>query len=129
MAICDVEHYLGDSIESILGQTFKDFEFIIVDFGSTDKSKTIAAGYAANDARVKFHEIPPCALPVARNAGCFLAQGRYIAVMDADDVSSQNRLAWQVEYLERHPEVALLGGATRWFDARYPSRSEHLRGN
>ena len=125
MAICDVEHYLGDSIESILGQTFKDFEFIIVDFGSTDKSKTIAAGYAAKDARVKFHEIPPCALPVARNAGCFLAQGRYIAVMDADDVSLQNRLAAQVEYLESHPEVALLGGATQWFDARGKSLDIH----
>src|SRR5271170_5366269 len=114
MVICNVERYLAEAIESILGQSFEDFEFIIVDFGSTDKSKTIAGSYAAKDERVKFHEIPPCALPVARNAGCFLAQGRYIAVMDADDVSLQNRMASQVEYLENHPGVALLGGATEW---------------
>jgi Glycosyl transferase family 2 len=117
MVICNVERYLAESIESILGQTFQDFEFIIVDFGSTDQSKAVAASYAAKDKRVKFHEIPPCALPVARNAGCFLAQGRYIAVMDADDISLQNRLALQVDYLEKHPEVALLGGATEWVDA------------
>jgi GT2 family glycosyltransferase len=125
MAICNVERYLAESIESILGQTFLDFEFIIVDFGSTDKSKTIAASYAAKDERVKFHEIPPCVLAVARNAGCFLAQGRYIAVMDADDISLQNRFALQVDYLAKHPEVALLGGATEWVDANGSSLDIH----
>ena len=135
MAVCNVERFLAESIESILDQTFGDFEFIIVDFGSTDKSKSIVSNYVARDERVKFHEISRCALPVARNAGCFCAQGKYIAIMDADDISLPNRLALEVDFMERHPQVALLGGATEWIDAtgrsfkvhRHPTDSGELR--
>ena len=118
MAICNFERFLAESIESVLGQSFKDFEFIIVDFGSTDNSKSIVSGYAARDRRIKFHEISPCALPVARNAGCSHAQGEFIAIMDGDDISAPNRLTLEVDFMERHPEVALLGGAVEWIDAR-----------
>ena len=52
MVICNVERFLGQAIESVLHQTFRDFEFIIVDFGSTDRSRDIAAGYAATDSRI-----------------------------------------------------------------------------
>jgi len=117
MVVRNVDRFLSESIESILCQTFSDFEFIIVNFGSTDKSKSIVLSYAARDSRIKFHEIPDCGLPEARNAGCFLAQGRYIAIMDADDVSLPNRLMWEVEFMEQHPETGLLGGATEWIDA------------
>jgi len=117
MVVCNVDRFLAESIESILGQTFKDFEFIIVDFGSTDKSKAIAASYAAKDSRIKLHDVPTCSLPEARNAGCFLARGEYIAIMDADDVSLPNRLLWQVEFMEKHREVGVLGGAVEWMDA------------
>jgi len=116
MVVCNVEGFLAESIESILGQTFRDFEFIIVDFGSTDKSKAIASSYAAKDSRIRLHEIPHCGLAEARNAACFLAQGRYIAIMDADDISLTNRLMWEVEFMEKHREVGLLGGATEWID-------------
>ena len=91
MVVCNVERFLAEAIESILAQTYRDFEFVIVDFGSTDRSKEIIAGYAAKDSRVKLHEIPHCGLAEARNAGCFLAQGQYIAIMDADDVSLPER--------------------------------------
>src|SRR5580693_2039955 len=117
MAICDVEHYLGDSIESILGQTFQDFEFIIVDFGSTDKSKEIASRYGAKDSRIRLHEIAPCALAEARNTACRLAQGKYVAVMDSDDVAVPDRLRWEFEFMEKQPTVGLLGGATEWIDS------------
>jgi cellulose synthase/poly-beta-1,6-N-acetylglucosamine synthase-like glycosyltransferase len=116
MVVCNVEGFLAESIESILGQTFRDFEFLIVDFGSTDASKAIASTYAAKDSRIRLHEIPPCGLSEARNAACFLAQGKYIAVMDADDISLTNRLLWEVEFMERHPEVGVVGGATEWID-------------
>lgn len=116
MVVCNVDRFLAESIESILGQTFREFEFIIVDFGSTDQTKAIALGYAAEDSRIRLHEIPHCGLAEARNAGCFLAQGQYIAIMDADDVSLPNRLALQVEFMEKHPEVGLLGGAAQWID-------------
>jgi glycosyltransferase involved in cell wall biosynthesis len=99
------------------GRPYTDFEFVIVDFGLTDDSKSIISRYAANDDRIKFHEIPVCTLPVARNAGCSLARGEYIAVMDADDVCLPDRLKLEVEFMQKHPKVALLGGAVEWIDA------------
>lgn len=53
MAVCNVDRFLAESIESILGQTFREFEFIIVDFGSTDRTKAIASSYAAKDSRIR----------------------------------------------------------------------------
>lgn len=117
MVTCNVERFLAESIESILGQSFKDFEFIIIDFGSTDKSKAIATSYAASDPRIIFREIAHCTLPEARNAGCRLARGRYIAIMDSDDIAAPDRLMLELEFMEKHPEVGLLGGATEWIDA------------
>src|ERR1700675_5081879 len=99
MVECNVDRFLTQAIESILGQTFQDFDFIIVDFGSTDSSKSIISGYTASDSRVKFHEIPHCGLAEARNVACSLAQGKYIAVMDADDMSVPDRLAWEIDFM------------------------------
>jgi glycosyltransferase involved in cell wall biosynthesis len=135
MAVCNVERFLGEAIDSILGQTFRDFEFIIVDFGSTDNSRSIAAKYAARDSRIRLHEIPNCPLPEARNAGSFLSQGRYVAVMDADDISLPERLQLEVMFMETHPEVGLMGGAVEWVDAtgqslgshKYPAEDEEIR--
>jgi hypothetical protein len=117
MAVRNVDRFLAEAMESILGQSFTDFEFIITDFGSTDNSKSIIAKYAATDHRIRFHEIPACTLPVARNAGCALARGEYIAIMDADDVSLPERLALEVEFMQKHPEVGALGGTVEWMDA------------
>ena len=135
MVTCNVEHFLAEAIESILGQTFREFEFIIVDFGSTDSSKAIAQSYAAKDARVRLHEIPHCGLAAARNASCFLARGRYVAIMDADDVSLPDRLRWEIDFMEAHPEVGVLGGDTEWIDAagksfrveRFPTDDHAIR--
>jgi GT2 family glycosyltransferase len=111
MVVCNVDRFLGEAIESILGQTFREFEFIIVDFGSTDNSKSIISKYAASDSRIRFQEIPHCGLAEARNAACALSRGRYIAIMDADDVALPERLRWQVEFMESRPETGVLGGA------------------
>ena len=117
MAICDVDRFLAEAIESILGQSYRELEFIIVDFGSTDRSRTIAAGYASRDGRIQYSEIPKCTLPEARNAACAMARGQYIAVMDADDVSLPDRLQREVEFMESHPQVGLVGGQAEWVDA------------
>src|SRR5208283_4170722 len=109
--ICNVERFLPEAIESVLGQTFRDFEFIILDYGSADRSKNIVLSYAANDSRIKLHEAPPCTYIEAKIAASALAQGRYIAVQDADDNSLPNRLHWEVEFMEKNPAVALLGTA------------------
>src|SRR5208283_551533 len=117
MVICNVERFLVEAIESVLVQTFSDFEFIILDYGSTDQSKDIVLRFAARDSRVALHEIPPCTYIEAKIAACALAQGRYIAVQDADDNSFPNRLLWEVEFMEKNPAVAVLGGAADWINA------------
>src|SRR5215469_14839317 len=116
MVVRNVDRFLAEAIESILSQSFADFEFVILDFGSTDRSKAIASSYAARDHRIRLHEVPACGLAEARNAVCFLAQGQYIAIQDADDISMPDRLLWQVEFAESHPDIGLLGGAYQWVD-------------
>lgn len=135
MVVCNVDRFLEESIESILHQTFTDFEFIIVDYGSTDSSKSIVECSAHKDPRVRLYEIPHCGLGEARNAACSLARGRYIAMMDADDVAVPERLQLEFDFMERHPNVGLLGGAVQWINgrgqvlyiARVPTRDEDLR--
>lgn len=136
MVIRNVERYLAEAIESILNQTFSDFEFIIVDFGSTDRSKEIAAGFAVRDERVKLSEIPPCSYIEAKIAACSLPTGRYIAIQDADDVSLSRRLETEVSFLQSHPRVGLLGGAVQWIDSQgnclpsaddYPTEDREIR--
>jgi glycosyltransferase involved in cell wall biosynthesis len=135
MVVCNVDRFLDQAIESILQQTFREFEFIIVDYGSTDKTKEIVTRYADRDPRVRMHEISHCGLGEARNAACSLARGRYIALMDADDVSLPDRLQLQVAYMEHHPNVGLLGAAVQWIDAtgrelviyRFPSDEKRLK--
>jgi hypothetical protein len=136
MVICNIERFLPEAIESILSQSFRDFEFIIVDFGSTDKSKDIAASYAAKDSRIRLSEIPQCSYIEAKIAACSLPKGRYIAIQDADDVSLPDRLRAEVDYMEKHPEVGLLGGAVQWIDSQgkflttaddYPTQDHEIR--
>jgi glycosyltransferase involved in cell wall biosynthesis len=135
IVVCNFEHYLGEAIESIVKQSFTGFELIVLDFGSTDRSKQIAAGFAATDSRIRLHEIPNCSLVEARNAGCSLAQGKYIAVMDADDVSLSNRLQGEVDFIDQHPLVGLVGGAAEWIDAtgrsmwvlNFPARDQEIK--
>ncbi|MGB6199058.1 MAG: glycosyltransferase family A protein [Candidatus Acidiferrales bacterium] len=117
LVICNVDRFLVESIESVLAQTRPNFEFIIVDFGSTDNSKVIASSYARKDSRIKFYEIPHCGLAAARNAGCFLARGKYIAIQDADDVSLPHRLDAGIDFMEANPGVGVVGGAVQWIDA------------
>jgi hypothetical protein len=136
MVIRDVERYLSEAIESILSQTFREFEFIIVDFGSRDRSKDIAASYAALDSRIKLSEIAPCSYIEAKIAACSLPKGLYIAIQDADDVSLPDRLQSEVDFLEKNPDVGFLGGAVEWIDAHggslataddYPTRDPEIR--
>jgi len=116
MPVCNAERFLGQAIESIRNQTLGDFEFIITDYGSTDPSMEIAARHAGEDDRLKIVRIGRSVLPEARNAGCEVARGRYIAVMDGDDVAMPTRLQREVQFLEKHPEIAMVGAATEWID-------------
>jgi glycosyltransferase involved in cell wall biosynthesis len=101
--------YLDESIESILGQTFRNFEFIIINDGSTDATASILGRYAARDSRIRVYHQENQGMIAALNRGCRLARGEYIARMDADDVSFPQRLEKQLEYIERHPHIGVLG--------------------
>jgi len=116
MPVRNMGRFLEQSIQSILAQTFSDFELLIVDFGSSDESMATGSKYALLDRRIKMHEIAPCSLAEARNAGCSLSLGKYIGVQDADDISLPDRLRAEVEFMEDDPRVGLVGGMAEWVD-------------
>lgn len=110
MPVYNAEKYLPAAIESILNQTFSDFEFLILNDGSTDNSAAIISRY--RDSRIRLIQAAENQGLIAQlNQGLHLARGRYIARMDADDISLKNRLEKQVKFLEAHPEVGILGAA------------------
>jgi glycosyltransferase involved in cell wall biosynthesis len=108
MAVYNGERYLREAVESVLCQTFHDFEFLIINDGSTDNTRNLILSY--DDARIMLvdnkHNIGQTR---SLNRGLELAAGEWIARQDADDISEPERLAKQVAFLDRHPEVALLG--------------------
>src|SRR5215813_8589042 len=97
MVVSNVERFLEEVMDSVQRQTFRDYEFIILDYGSKDRTKEITQRYAAKDSRIRLHETPPCTYIEAKIAVCRLAQGKYIAVQDADDNSLPHRLQLEVE--------------------------------
>ncbi|MFY0651322.1 MAG: glycosyltransferase [Cyclobacteriaceae bacterium] len=110
--------YLSESIESILHQSHDNFEFIIIDDGSTDNSKEIIKEYADVDMRIKphLHKINQ-GLVKCLNFGLKKSNGKYIARMDSDDISLPTRLETQLDFMEMHPEICLCGSAIEIFDA------------
>jgi glycosyltransferase involved in cell wall biosynthesis len=107
--------YLEEAIQSVLGQSFRDFEFIIIDDGSTDRTAEIVADAAQNDHRVISLRQDKAGIVAALNAGLRGATGKYIARMDADDISLLHRFAFQVAYLDSHPDCVLVGGLAEGF--------------
>jgi hypothetical protein len=98
---------LAAAIDSILSQTYPDFELVIVDDGSTDDTPAVLAGIS--DTRLKTIRQPNAGLPAALNRGISLASGTYLARQDHDDLSHPDRLAMQVAYMQAHPDCVLLG--------------------
>jgi glycosyltransferase involved in cell wall biosynthesis len=110
------ERHVTAAVESILQQSFDDFELIIVDDGSTDRTSEIVEALAADDRRVRIIRLPGRGLVEALNAGVAAATGVYVARMDADDVALRDRLARQVDELDRRPELGVLGTRVRYID-------------
>ena len=109
MAVYNAEHYLAEAIESVLAQTFTDFEFLIHDDGSTDGSLTIIQKYAAIDPRITVSAHKNKGLAAVLNDLIAKAQADILARMDADDICLPDRFARQVAYLEQAPDCILLG--------------------
>ena len=92
--------YLPEAIESIRRQTYKDWELIIVDDGSTDSSEFVYKYYKNLDKRIKIVRIPNSGISAPRNTGIAHANGEYIAVMDSDDISSPDRLEKELKAIK-----------------------------
>ncbi len=110
MSVFNSEIFLSEAIESILNQTLTNFEFIIIDDGSTDNSSSIIQNYARKDPRIKLVENNiNIGLARSLNKGIELANGKYIARMDADDISIPNRFEKQYHYLENNQNIYVVG--------------------
>jgi glycosyltransferase involved in cell wall biosynthesis len=108
MAVFNGERYLREAVQSILNQTFRNFELLVVDDGSTDGSRAILESFDDPRLRVVRHAANQ-GLSRSLNRGLADARGRYVARMDADDVAEADRLARQVDFLERHADVVAVG--------------------
>jgi len=105
----NAQRYLLAAVNSILCQTFRDFDCIVVDDGSTDRTSVILGELAARDARVIPLRLGHGGIVAALNAGIHAARGELIARMDADDICLPERFAAQVAYLDEHPECVAVG--------------------
>ena len=117
LAVHNGADYLPAAIDSILGQTFTDFELLIVDDASTDATPSVIG--ACRDPRVRVvRNDTNLGLTRSLNRGLALARGALVARQDADDVSHRERLGKQARFLDAHPEVAVLGAQARYIDGR-----------
>jgi len=133
MPVFNAEKYLREAIESILNQSYTDFEFLIINDGSTDETENIILSY--NDSRIIYvkneHNLQ---IIKTLNKGIKLAKGEYIARMDADDISLPKRLKIQYNFMEAHKNIDICGtwiktfGVTRqiW---KYPINHEEIKAN
>ncbi len=114
MPVYNGEAFLREAIDSILNQTFTDFEFIIINDGSTDRSEEIIKSYT--EPRIKYYRNESNLKLIATlNKGLWLAKGKYIVRMDADDISLPLRIEKQVEFMDAHPAVVACGSWAQSF--------------
>ena len=131
MPVYNAEQHLGEAIESILQQSFGDFEFLIIDDGSSDGSTRIVLSY--DDKRIRLLQNPEnCGLSITLNRGIAEARGQYIARMDSDDISLPQRLQKQVAFMWSHPQVAICGSWIELFGSdggvwQYPTESSAIK--
>jgi glycosyltransferase involved in cell wall biosynthesis len=114
--VYDGHRFLREAVDSILGQTLTDLELVIVDDGSAETTKSLLRALATSDERIRVLERAHEGLAAALNAGLEEAHAGYVARMDADDVSSPDRLARQLELLDANPAAALVAGGVALVD-------------
>lgn len=112
MAVRNGANFVGRAIDSILAQSLRDFEFIIIDDASTDGTADICRQHASRDSRIRLLlNETNLGLAASLNLGIRESKGFYIARMDADDASRRERLALQVQYLDNNPQISICGGS------------------
>ena len=118
MAVRDGAAFLAEAMDSVRSQTLDDLELIVVDDGSRDRTPDILADYARRDGRITIIRQSGGGRSRARNQASRQAMGRYLAILDADDVALPERLAMQVAFLDAHPDIAVVAGAGIFIDER-----------
>ncbi len=122
MPVYNAEKYVIEAVESILNQSYSDFEFIIIDDCSTDSSYQILQSYVTKDHRIKlFKNEINSKLPKTLNFGISQATGKYIARMDADDIALPERFAKQVAFMEANPKIGVCGTWLKVFNENIKS--------
>lgn len=117
MGVYNAEKYLEPAIESILNQTYRDFEFVICDDGSTDKTKEIVKNYVQRDQRIVWIEnTANKGLGFSLNKCIDVSKGKYLVRMDGDDISTQNRVEKLVKLMDENPQYAVIGSGMILFD-------------
>jgi glycosyltransferase involved in cell wall biosynthesis len=116
MPVYNADRYVAEAVRSILDQTFRDFEFLIIDDGSTDRSPEILAEYAGRDGRIRLLRRENRGLLATLNELIGLAQGEILARMDADDIAMPRRFERQLAFLRSHPEVVAVGSRAVMID-------------
>ena len=116
MAAYNTKRYVEAAVVSILGQTFADFELLILDDGSTDGTRAVLEGLAAKDDRIRLVSRPNAGILATRNELLGMARGEFAAVLDSDDVAMPRRLEIEVDYLRRHPDCLAVGGDVEVID-------------
>ena len=116
MSVYNGEYYLRDAIDSIICQTFTDYEFIIINDGSKDRTKELLETYS--DPRIRLYHQENIGLTRSLNKGLKMAKGRYIARQDADDISLPERLSHQVKYLDENHDIGLVGTHVAFIDKK-----------
>lgn len=107
MSVYNDERYVREAVESILNQTFRDFEFVIINDGSTDRTREILLSY--NDERIRLLDQENKGLTPSLNRGIAYARGEYIARMDGDDITDPTRLEKEADFLDRNQTIGLVG--------------------
>ena len=119
MAVHNGMPCLLEAVDSILAQTFRDFEFVIVDDGSTDETAAVLNDYEQREPRLRvLRNDKKMSLPVSLNRGLSQCKARWVARMDADDIALPDRLEKQISFLTKHPEIGLIGSGSINIDAQ-----------
>lgn len=131
MSVYNGQKYIGEALDSILQQTYKNIEIIVFNDASSDGSAAIIEGFAEKDARIVFvNNLDNCGLTKNLQRGVIMATGKYIARMDADDIAMPERISTQVDYLESHPEIDILGTSYIPFvDNEYGTEVKQITGH